>query len=202
MYFFLTNHCKMRCRHCCFNAGPQRKDYMSRKIFNAGLRFAEERGEGVFLGGGEPTDHPDFYNFLTKILASDEIELESSGCITNGTNLKAARLLSRLKDADVFFSRVSRDQFHNHRLVDPRVYKWFKQESIQLSSFVKQGRARNLKDKAFFNLTCTCENLFLDWNGDIYSCGCRHTKFGNILNKGHLKIPEELYCNGNVAMIY
>ena len=84
MYFFLTNHCKMRCRHCCFNAGPQRKDYMSRKIFNAGLRFAEERGEGVFLDGGEPTDHPRFQEFLFKILSSDGIDLEVSGCVKIG----------------------------------------------------------------------------------------------------------------------
>lgn len=184
MYFFLTNHCKMRCRHCCFSAGPQRKDYMSRKIFNAGLKFAEDMGEGVFLGGGEPTDHPKFQEFLFKVLASDKIEMEDSGCVTNGTNVKVARVLSRLNENQVFRARISTDEFHNKKLVDSKVYKWFNAVPNDRIYISRQGRARKLNSEGYIiREDCCCESLFLDWNGDVYSCGCKHTKFGNILKK-------------------
>jgi MoaA/NifB/PqqE/SkfB family radical SAM enzyme len=182
MYFFLTNHCKMKCAHCGVNASPKGKNYMSQQIFLEGLKLAEKLGTGVFLGGGEPTDHPKFIYFLMEMLSAD-IELESSGVITNGTNKKEARLISHL--SDVIYTGISLDSFHDATMVSEEVKKLKFSCVRKATNIIPIGRAKKLSFAK--NTACICPELFLNWDGDLYSCGCKKEFFGNILNK--ISIP-------------
>jgi hypothetical protein len=168
----------MKCAHCGFNASPRGKNYMSFEVFLAGITLAEKLGAGVFLGGGEPTDHPLFSSFVVKMLEA-EIELEASGVITNGTNVKEAKLISKL--SDVFYTAISLDPYHDTTMVSEEV-KRLKFSDVRKSSFVFYvGRAKKIADAKKGH--CICSELFLNWNGDLFSCGCKKEYFGNVLKE-------------------
>ncbi len=62
VYFALTNHCNRACPWCSTCSSPRGSTWLSIENFVA--RFP---GEGVFqvqLEGGEPTLHPDFFEFV------------------------------------------------------------------------------------------------------------------------------------------
>ena len=63
MYIQITNKCNMLCEHCCFsctNIGSN----MSLKIFRKACEYANYNGLNIFLGGGEPTSHPNLIEIL------------------------------------------------------------------------------------------------------------------------------------------
>ncbi len=181
MYFFLTNKCKMECDHCCVNASPRGRKVMQNDVFYAGLRFAEERGESVFLGGGEPTDHPKFMQYLAEMLASD-LELELCGVITNGTNDREAKLLSNLRGT--IYTAISLDPYHPRCMVSDAVLDMMFTDKRETVNVQNTGRGANVYGAGN---GCTCPDLWLDCNGDLYQCGCRKKKLGNIITS-----PEKI----------
>lgn len=52
---------------------------------------------------------------------------------------------------------------------------------IGIGRALKKGIASYKKDE------CCCDTLFIDPDGDMYSCGCQHTKLGHILD---WNVPE------------
>lgn len=53
--------CNISCIHCHVNAGPRRKELMSREIMSLALQVAERRGiQKLDLTGGTPEMNPDF----------------------------------------------------------------------------------------------------------------------------------------------
>jgi hypothetical protein len=184
MYFFLTNHCKMQCAHCCANASPRGRHYRAENVFAAGVKLAEDLGKGVFLGGGEPTDHPAFLSFVTQILYSN-VEMEGSGVITNGSNEREAIFLSRL--SDVFYVALSRTRYHESWMVSDRVQCAFEDLEHRTGERIcKQGRG---KDISGATKGCACPGIWMNWNGDLYACGCKKKKYGNVIT-GY-KIPDD-----------
>lgn len=86
MIINITQHCTLRCPHCMQNAGPERKEFMSKEMFYEALKFAKNIGSNVvMISGGEPTSHPDFFEFLEALVKSDFI---SMSIISNGTFLR------------------------------------------------------------------------------------------------------------------
>lgn len=196
MYLKLTDHCKMTCKHCCEKSGPTGKRYMTKKTFRQALAIAEQTGQGLFLGGGEPTDHPDFIEFLVDVLSSD-CEIELSGCITNGSNPKEAKLLYTLTKAGAFYAELSQDQYHDTDLVDHSIIDLF--ESIKHvrtnRRLIKVGRAKNIKGVDFLN-SCICEEIWVDIDGTVFQCGCKKVKLGNIFDSDiAAKIEELIYSD-------
>ena len=45
---------------------------------------------------------------------------------------------------------------------------------------VSSGRAK--RNQLWTDNGCCCDDLFVDPVGDVYSCGCRKHKFGNVIN--------------------
>lgn len=147
---------------------------MTYETFSKGIAFAEEYGEGAFLGGGEPTDHPLFMRFICDVLASN-VELEASGTITNGTNEKIALFLSRLKG--VIYAELSLTPYHDSSMVSEQVKRAYKDRTRVSANVCNQGRGHYIPGAVD---RCVCPELFLDHNGDLYPCGCRKKKYGNI----------------------
>ena len=86
MIINITQHCTLRCPHCMQNAGPERNEMMSKDTFIQALRFAKNIGSKVvMLSGGEPTSHPEFFDFMELLINSDFI---SVSVLSNGTFIR------------------------------------------------------------------------------------------------------------------
>lgn len=195
----------MRCSHCCF-AATGKGDHMSREVYMAALQLADNYGEYITLGGGEPTLHPDFFDYLDKAVEFHRRGLieDAPFVVTNGASKhKAMKLYHRaLKKGDVHVE-LSQDPWHDP--IDPEVVRAFRSQEREsgygrhrssgnrigvrtVKTIIPIGRAREnaadwdmpLQPKNWTQ--CACEDLFIDPRGDIWSCGCRHTKLGNVLD--------------------
>jgi MoaA/NifB/PqqE/SkfB family radical SAM enzyme len=62
IYFALTNHCNRACPWCSTCSSPQGSTWLSAEEFSAGL--PQEGSFQVQLEGGEPTIHPQFWEFV------------------------------------------------------------------------------------------------------------------------------------------
>lgn len=61
----ITNRCQMGCRHCMIDGSGPDGQHMTHATYMRALRFAQAcAAPVVLLGGGEPTEHPDFCRFL------------------------------------------------------------------------------------------------------------------------------------------
>ena len=63
--------CNQTCRHCHVDAGPDRKEVMSREVLEACLAFLTRHGVRTFdITGGAPELHPDFREIVARGAAS------------------------------------------------------------------------------------------------------------------------------------
>ncbi len=67
--------CNLTCEHCHVDAGPDRKEKMSREVLNQCLRVLDEsKAHTVDLTGGAPEMHPDFL-WLIEELSKREVKV-------------------------------------------------------------------------------------------------------------------------------
>ncbi|GBD96016.1 MAG TPA: SynChlorMet cassette radical SAM/SPASM protein ScmF [Nitrospirae bacterium] len=97
IYFYLTEGCNLRCRHCWIDPGYQggSSSYpsLSPELFRSIIRQAKPLGlSGVKLTGGEPLLHPQIHEILDEIRANDlRLIVETNGLLcTEGLALKMA----------------------------------------------------------------------------------------------------------------
>jgi len=189
MYVQITTRCNMKCGHCCYSCGPKGVD-MDRLTFLKACKFAEDWGDGVFLGGGEPTVHPLFWDFVGIALgATDPDNTSGLGVITNGKLTEDALRLARLARNGVLYAAVSRDSYHQR--IDPKVIAAFKRQAPaygdrnndlrdirEMRTVFDVGRAkrRNLGGEK----RCVCPELFVDPQGTLWGCGCRTVRLGTL----------------------
>lgn len=198
MYLQLTTKCNMTCAHCCFSATTKGEN-MSRKTFVAAMNLAAARGEFVTLGGGEPTVHPEFMEYLRKSFEW----VDSRGVegpilvITNGKRTKIAQqLMNMVEDGSYPLSvELSQDEWHDP-ISDAVLQRWDTMafNSRKYGSYNRSIAIRTVKSIAPVGRAaepargittsqdnpCCCETLLVDPIGDVYSCGCKHTKLGNV----------------------
>ena len=109
MYIQITTRCNMECAHCCYSCGPEGVD-MDRQTFLAACKLAAEYGENISIGGGEPTVHPLFWDFIGLAIAyTDE---GPPWLATNGKLTETALILARLARKGVLSVELSQDEFH------------------------------------------------------------------------------------------
>lgn len=205
MYFQLTTRCNMKCPHCCFAATNKGHD-MSSWTFITALTLASNYGEYITLGGGEPTVHPMFFDFLDKCIEWAEqgaFEL-SPMVITNGKLVtKARKLLDYVEDERMLHVELSQDDWHDP--IRPEIVNAFQRHQKRrdarrydysisnenssagirsVSSIIPVGRAIEFSNalpmatEAYRN--CACEDLLVDPFGNIFSCGCKTHLLGNV----------------------
>lgn len=191
MYIQITNICNMTCEHCgyaCTNVG----EHMSMKVFKKAIALANTKEDWVNLGGGEPTLHPKFTQFLWYAMLEIECDEVPIWLATNGSNEALTLKLLKLSKAGAISCEVSLDNWHD--AISPKVkhlaeiYKMVR--SVREDAIVPIGRAKHFPPQKY--KSCFCDDLFVNPNGDIYPCGCRITKIGNVLDK-HLQLDDKYW---------
>jgi MoaA/NifB/PqqE/SkfB family radical SAM enzyme len=211
MYIRLTSRCNMTCAHCAFSCTARGQD-MDLTTFKAALELAQEHGQYVTLGGGEPTLHPQFWEFLGLAISSCDLD---SGVglfiVTNGSIKDKALALAKMAKSGLFGASLSQDRYHDP--IDPEVVRAFtKPEQSRYGSersndwrqinrpgsIIIAGRAK--KNGIGWNNICYCDELMVEPNGKLWMCGCRKISFGTIFDQ-HIPEPywdEEAGCSRKV----
>lgn len=161
---------------------------MSDEVFKAALELAMEFEDmEITLGGGEPTLHPRFWEFLglalkAHALLDDGLEWKPL-VITNGSVTDSALALARLSKAGVISAELSQDEWHDP--IDPRVIREFGQRIRQVRNIRRVGRGRMISGST---PGCCCETMLIDPEGVIWSCGCKQVRWGTVFAPD---IPED-----------
>lgn len=180
-YIQITNRCNMKCKHCCFSCTSVGHD-MTMFVYEKALEYCQERGdETIAIGGGEPTIHPMFDEFLMKALYKfDYVWMATNGKDTE----KVLDLISLAKKYDGFTLAISQDVFHepiDNEILKKVEYvnKHFKNkiEIRNINKLLNHGRAKNL-DSFYYekNEDCCCPDLFINPYGEVKWCGCDEAK--------------------------
>ena len=175
MYIQITDHCNMTCAHCCYSCSPRKRNFMSKDVFVKALDLYDL--DYISIGGGEPTLHPLFWDFIGISLS----RVDSVWLATNGSQTQTALALARLTKKEILSCELSRDYYHSE--IDDRVVSAFTAiKSIRNVSkhVVKKGRA--VRTHTWINDGCCCEDILVDPNGLIWSCGCKKLILGDVYN--------------------
>ena len=159
MYIQITTRCNMACEHCGMNCTANGED-MSRETFKKALEFCDEI---ISIGGGEPTIHPLFWDFLGMSLATkDDIWMA-----TNGSIKDTALTLAKLTEKEIIICELSLDPYHDKisREVEEAFFKIQKIRDTS-GSLIKEGRCEEGEEG------CICEEFVIVPNGNIKQCGC------------------------------
>jgi len=155
------------------------------------LRAALDNGDGYYtIGGGEPTLHPNIYQIILEVVAA--AEPQGVHIVTNGSRTHDALLLARLAKAGVISACVSRDNYH--AAIDPAVYDAFQRSTADRDlrgineggPVLARGRGRNIPGAVD---GCACADLLVDPAGDVWACGCKTMRIGNVLT-GY-QVPDD-----------
>jgi MoaA/NifB/PqqE/SkfB family radical SAM enzyme len=179
---------------------------MSRKTFIAAANLAEEYGQAIEIGGGEPTLHPLFWDFMG-IALSHKRNCEMIWLATNGSVKHIALALAEMAKQGIISARLSRDQFHDK--IDDEVIEAFTKNSftpyntndsreiskhISPQHIINAGRAK--RNGIGIRKECPCDVCFITPQGRIYACGCKKESWGTIFKP---EIPENAmfdnYCS-------
>ena len=167
---------------------------MDRQTFLAACKLAAEYGENISIGGGEPTVHPLFWDFIGLAIAyTDE---GPPWLATNGKLTETALILARLARKGVLSVELSQDEFHEEIEWDvveafqkPKRGEYMARYNDDFRGIrditqggrkepIPVGRAAELYDAE--QTECCCDDLFVAPNGDLYTCGCQSIKIGTV----------------------
>jgi hypothetical protein len=166
---------------------------MSKETFVAACKLADKRGDGICLGGGEPTLHPLFAEFMGIAMMSVScLEDQQLFIATNGSNTEISLKLARMARAGLIYAALSQDQWHDP--IAPEVVKAFTKEdkidfwdtknrdfreirTVEAPS--NRGRAKKLKGIPKQDY-CGCPELFVTPTGDIFWCACKTKALGTV----------------------
>lgn len=164
----------MSCAHCCFVCTADGED-MSLELFQQTLQHCKS---SLTIGGGEPTIHPKFWDFLELAIEGGyQIGIATNGSLTN-TTLKLAALAREGTIACV----LSQDAYHapiNQRVIDA-----FKSAPIQAAyphiAYTDDFRVRRDVTEGLTNNgrcdfgrdDCCCTGTFVKPSGIVHHCGC------------------------------
>lgn len=189
----------MTCKHCCFACTAKGTD-MSRDTFHKAIALARDHESNITIGGGEPTLHPLFKEFLWHAIWELASVSNYQGnpavfMVTNGSNTDTAITLARLAQRGVIGCRVSKDQYHDP--IDPKVFAAFKKPDRDYyaptshrdeydcrdigndPTYIQaMGRAKNWGNRS--QTEGCCGGLFVTPRGNLYACECKKVKLGTI----------------------
>lgn len=193
MYIQITTRCNMECAHCGMNCTANGED-MSFEVFEKAIMFDPESSE---LGGGEPTLHPRFWEFLGYALGYSEWVWLA----TNGKIADIAIRLANLAKRGVLGCDLSLDEYHEY--INPKVIAAF-QDGKKSHQWIYDNKSldrRAIRDTSN-NLVnagrcdwggdgCICPGLICKPNGTIRACGCVDSPvMGNIM-RDDFRIPPD-----------
>ena len=200
MYVQITDKCNMVCEHCGFSCSPLNSQFMKPLIFNKALKspFCDEY---LTIGGGEPTLHPLFWDFVG--MAMTEPSIDNITVITNGSMEEDTLKLLKLSQSrgELLSVSVSLDEFHDDTMVSGEVSKFvYEYEKRNFNPYIRsvnkiipQGRGKNVAGYDFVD-DCICPDLFITPKGDIKFCGCEDSPIiCNIEELDYVNTLDEFY---------
>ena len=190
MYIQIVDYCNMSCKHCGMSC-KHKGSTMSLETFRNALK---EGDESITIGGGEPTLHPHFWQFLMEAVARSE----SVWLATNGSQTEIAIALAGLAKKGVVGVALSQDIYHDE--IDYKVVEAFTKDKKPYNidrdnndlreirnvegKLIKAGRCKEGLEE------CICSDLFIEPSGKIRGCGCvKSPVFGNVNTT--YKIPND-----------
>lgn len=194
MYAQITTRCNMTCAHCGFDCTADGED-MSLDVF----RQVVDLPGKMTIGGGEPTLHPLFWEFLELALSRGS----TPGLATNGSMTDTAIRLAELARQGIICCALSRDKFHDP--IDPRVIEAFDGAPQQngYPHVAYSDDYRVIRDVAnglvnsgrcdFGQPACLCPGLFIKPSGDIRACGCTNAPSIGCIQTGYYKQTRECH---------
>jgi len=164
---------------------------MSREVFEKAVKLNAEHDDCLTFGGGEPTLHPDFWDFMATALASSTDM--PPYIVTNGKITKTALALAKLAKSGAIGAALSQDEWHDS--IDPEVIQAFNRPLHSYGRYgddandcreirnvsggiTNQGRA---KRNGIGDLDhCVCDCIVVEPDGRLWECGCRKVSFGTV----------------------
>lgn len=172
----ITTRCNMACGHCMWSRDVHTGEDMTLETFKQALSMEPVRGYGTLsLGTGEPTVHPQFWDFVDAALADERWTVR---VVTNGKRTKIALKIAEMARSGVLEGHLSLDKWHDP--IDPDVVEAFKRDP----SLPNDRRAyRHCKDEDLKNAgrcdfgprrgpTCRCPVPKIIPDGTVFWCGC------------------------------
>jgi organic radical activating enzyme len=199
-YLQITTKCNMTCAHCGFSCNKNGK-HMSRETFLQAIELINNYAcDSIVIGGGEPTLHPDFFQFLKRCLSQDW----NVWMATNGSRSKAMRRLASIifnedyenfpgNENDFYLDQeiisnhenklsvaLSLDDFH--RSINPKISDmWerlsknnhnFEIRNVSRYGYDRIAAAGRAKRNGYTGKNCVCDSIIIKPNGDLKFCGC------------------------------
>lgn len=198
MYIQITSKCSFACSHCMFSCRPGRGEHMSMDTVKAAGRFCQDIDSDFFIGGGEPTMHPNFWEIVGLVMKYNAQWAYSNGCppvqlVTNGSQTDTALALAALARTEAAYVRLSRDQYHLRYKIDPRVVSAFERKSsgshdvnncavgTHMYNVVPVGRALRTGEWTMSRTRgCSSCGPMVTPDGTIWRCECRKEKIGTV----------------------
>lgn len=146
--------------------------------------------ECITLGGGEPTIHPMFFQYVGIALSySGEVSV-----ITNGKETDVALRLASMAKRGILSASLSLDAYHE--TIDEKVVKAFAKSNKKFNYFqtnddfdlrgirtvhriIASGRGKNISGS---EKSCICPELIIEPDGTIYACACQTKSFGTVFD--------------------
>jgi len=167
---------------------------MSRRVWEAALALARDTGEHIALGGGEPTLHPRFSEYLLEAVG----QCEGVWLATNGSRTNISLGLAQLAKAGAIGCALSLDAYHAP--IDERVESAFRagrREDLWGRHGPDLREVRDVGGKLVNagrcdwveTLDCACSELVVRPSGVIRGCGCKCAPvLGTVFNS---RIPDD-----------
>ncbi len=175
-----------------------RDENMNILTFQTAVKLAIKNGYDLVIGGGEPTVHPRFWDFIALATTEYLKAMGKTGCpkvwlATNGKNEQAAIMLARMAELGVLCVRLSRDQYHSR--IKSSVKDAFRRKRIGIecdqrgetitdlsqSQTMNHGRAEGYGGRT----CCACPGTFIRPKGTIHECGCKDSEqVGTVFRPG------------------
>lgn len=193
VYLQITTRCNMSCDHCMFSCTEVGEDMTIDTVRAAGHVF-EDRG--LFIGGGEPTLHPQFWEIVGVVMginAMADTDGPPISLVTNGSVTATALRLAQLARNGMVCATLSQDRYHEpihhdvvHAFTKPRRDRWESsaghddyREIRTVKRIQRLGRAAiNISDCSN-EICCDCDPLVAP-DGTVYRCCCKQEALGNV----------------------
>ena len=191
MYIQITTRCNMSCGHCAYSCTEDGED-MSLETFKAALSWDDEY---VSIGGGEPTIHPKFWEFIGLALG----HCENVWLAINGSQTDIALALARMAKRGVLACALSQDNYHD--MIDDRVVQAFTSEKKVFDYGYGSSRDnrdyREIRNVGSHEINggrcdfgtddgCVCPGLVCKPDGEVYACGCEDAPCFGSINDIHI----------------
>lgn len=207
MLISITEKCRMGCSHCIDDARSDSNKFMDRETFEKAIDFNLKYDNSITITGGEPTEHPQFWEYMDYI--SHKIESKNNfvvSILTNGMNLSDADIpkIEQLNKMGHFLFQVSSIKPYYPIAIDLN-QKVFHLPNVFISSKLEilqpMGRAKTLKKSSITAKAPNCFNTRSVMRGQkdfhksiIYLRSIGRFCCPQISYDGHIKVGESTLC--------